>query len=464
MSEYLYLSALINVFGVIPTFLLPVFSNGRQFFFQVIENNAIAHFEIADLSQFAESPAYQISDRSLYAPKCPAVYAIDMPGGKYVFGNSDFIADAYLSNQPDFNECPDFIASMERFLKQTEAEAFYRSKCKSSASLVPVNTIHYWDNISMQSFNTKKYLEQIDLADISQDFMVYFSKNNMGLSLVDTAAGIETLCNQSALCYHNRQFIFNQVDIFENSRYALGKSFALIPKTRNIFDFRQYLKDPAKADKIRYCKTPDDTPVEAQIRVLDILLQYEPKTYASFVSLKSHYWKKDTLWSNRTVFKIYQSLYGQLFKPQQIDLQIKKWGIDIDRPKQRIQDDDSESMEICWNNQLPYIEEEAEMEDALLFWFEIKMLSDQTYMMIAQNYNTHKNYFRLKEHGLSSNDLISFIIALYHDICNEKVMLLRLRSEKFSHLFDDKLTDWLSENDDKCSIRDIYYDIRGHHG
>lgn len=118
MNMSLYLSALINVFNVVPAFLLPVFSNGVQFFFQVLDNDTISRFEEADLSQFTEKTVYQIFDHHLYNLGSPAVYGIDLPGGKYTYGNSRIIADAYFSNLPDFAEYLDFTQSMRDFLKE----------------------------------------------------------------------------------------------------------------------------------------------------------------------------------------------------------------------------------------------------------------------------------------------------------------------------------------------------------
>lgn len=54
MTESMKLHYLINAFGVTPTFLLPVFTDGVTSFFQDIEHDRISSFSEADLSCFSE--------------------------------------------------------------------------------------------------------------------------------------------------------------------------------------------------------------------------------------------------------------------------------------------------------------------------------------------------------------------------------------------------------------------------
>lgn len=440
MNMSLYLSALINVFNVVPAFLLPVFSNGVQFFFQVLDNNTISCFEEADLSQFTEKTVYRILDRHLYKSGSPAIYGIDLPGGNYIYGNSGIIADAYFNNLLNFAEYPDFMQSMRDFLMETNIGRTIRGV---PAALMDMNLIC-------------KYVRPGFMYSEEQGGKKPSDSRRM-LSAGAHQITLKNLGHTYSVLLHKYEPIHTEV--VENTVCAIYRPDKSFIKTHDIFVFRYLIKNPDTRYIAQYNKTASEIPVELQIELLDVLFQYVPKNYTPLLGMHRSSWE---LWDYGTTVQVFSSMCKQTdyLRPGLLKHYLMKLGIHIEYPKLSESDSGSDSADNCLIDLFSSIEETTNMEEAYLFWFEVKALSHNVYAILAQNYKTGRKHFRLKEDSLSSNDLIDFIVALSHDVLGKKVVLMRVRSEKFPHLFDDRLSDWLSENEDKCVIHDVYHDIR----
>lgn len=477
MNMSLYLSALINVFDVVPAFLLPVFSNGVQFFFQGLDNNVISRFEEADLSQFIEKPVYQILDRHLYESGSPAIYGINLPNGDYIYGNSGIIADAYFNNLLNFAEYPDFMQSMQDFLKEIGLSEEQRVGHEVPAARTDMPGEHLELSLvrgekqmkTMQSTLHQIFSENLqniiitsELASISDDITAIMDAEcQQELFSGMQKKTLYRLISRMQELFHTEIVENTHTEIVESKVCAICKPDKTFIKTRDIFAFRHFIKSPRKRYIVQYDKTESEIPVGLQIELWDVLLWYTPQNYAP---LRRIHRPNCILWDDSMVVQVCSSIckhtnYLRL-GPRQLQCYLMKLGLHIEYPKPSTNDDESNSTDNCLIELCSSIEETTTIEEARVFWFEIKTLSHNVYAILARNCETGREHFRLKEDSISSDDLINFIVALNHDIAGKKVILIRLRSEKFPHLFDERLSNWLSENEDKCVIHDVYHDLR----
>lgn len=480
MNMSLYLSALINVFNVVPAFLLPVFSNGVQFFFQVLDNDTISRFEEADLSQFTEKTVYQIFDHHLYNLGSPAVYGIDLPSGKYTYGNSRIIADAYFSNLLDFAEYLDFTQSMRDFLKEMGISEEQRTGHGVPAVCADMPGEHLKPNFlsrekqkeTMQSKLHQIFLENLqniivpplpsatELAFISDDIAAIVDAEYQ--QVLSSRMQKKALKNSNpfySVIFHTQESIYTE--IVENTICAICRPDKAFIKTHDIFTFRHFIKSPHTRYIVQYDKTESEIPVGLQIELWDVLFRYTPQNYTPLCRIRR---PNCVLWDDRMVVQVCSSICKHTDYswpgPKRLQRYLMKLGLHIEHPKPSTNDDGSDSVDNCLIELCSIIEETTTIEEADLFWFEIKTLSHNIYAILARNCETGREHFCLKEDSISSDDLINFIVALNHDILGKKVILIRLRSEKFPHLFDERLSNWLSGNEDKCVIHDVYHDIR----
>ncbi len=110
---------LINVFGVSPTFLLPVFKKENNYFFQVIENGKIVSFEKADLQQFNDCKRYYIKSLTyMVYEDCSPVFSIETPDcHNYYIGKQIDILYYFECNKDKYQKFDHFCHSMENFKK-----------------------------------------------------------------------------------------------------------------------------------------------------------------------------------------------------------------------------------------------------------------------------------------------------------------------------------------------------------
>lgn len=84
-----YLSYLVNVFSIKKTFLLPLFSDGKNLYFQRTKDNIIESFDITSLEEFEGSEYYLVTDyEHVFMPGDYAVVSIQ------VSPNRRFVGDA----------------------------------------------------------------------------------------------------------------------------------------------------------------------------------------------------------------------------------------------------------------------------------------------------------------------------------------------------------------------------------
>ena len=93
-----FLHTLINVFDVEPCFLLPVFSDGIELFFQVITNNVITDFEHAYLTEFSNCKMHHVFDPNPYTLQSNALYSIQIPNSAFFYGDSVSIVSYFSAN------------------------------------------------------------------------------------------------------------------------------------------------------------------------------------------------------------------------------------------------------------------------------------------------------------------------------------------------------------------------------
>ena len=500
MSKLLYLSTLINVFNVVPTFLLPVFSDGSQFYFQVLKNDTIDCFEEADLSNFSACRSYDIVEQKTFMPKSSAIYAIDMPDGSFIYGDSDFIATNYFKNRSSFEKYPEFVDSMERFLQEIGVTS-PRLFADKGRALIATHTAldftesyrqalmasmyrllnDYKTNLEVECF-FPPYTSAMSTADsmvpisrrreLHQDLMFsvhellhdYFGTTHLEMEILSDSRQI-LIGKIEPIRSIKNWFKPNKVtrEFFENSRFAVYQPIESMSRANDIFAFRRFLKSSGPEFSIKYYKSPNELSVEEQIKILDILLEYPPKEYGKYIM---HLESSNMLWNEDDVYKIYclRCVPSSKFSNWQQHIwegkkdilkQLKHWGIFIDTPKARDDDLNEDNVGAFWATQLPFIMEKAEAESSRVFWFEIKTLSEKTYAIIAQDYITKKRHFCIEEKNISGETIINFIDALNHDIDNKKAILLCLKQSNYSCLFDEQLSNWLSENEEKCTVWDV---------
>ena len=324
MNMSLYLSALINVFNVVPAFLLPVFSNGVQFFFQVLDNYTISRFEEADLSQFTEKTVYQIFDHHLYNLGSPAVYGIDLPGGKYTYGNSRIIADAYFSNLPDFAEYLDFTQSMRDFLKEMGISEEQRTSHGVPAVRADMPGEHLKPNFlsrekQMETMQSKLHqifsesLQNIiipslpsatELAFISDDIAAIVDAEYQ--QVLSSRMQKKVLKNSNpfySVIFHTQESIYTE--IVENTVCAICRTDKAFIKTHDIFTFRRFIKNPLTRYIVQYDKTESEIPVGLQIELWDVLFRYTPQNYTPLCRIRR---PNCVLWDDRMVVQVCSSI------------------------------------------------------------------------------------------------------------------------------------------------------------
>ena len=107
-----------NVFDVTPTFLLPVFTDGDNFFFQKIDKDIISDFVDAELRKFSDCPEHKfINENKTYSAGNEAVYAIGLPDRECFYGNRKDVEKYYYNNIQSFFEFPKFIKYMQAFIE-----------------------------------------------------------------------------------------------------------------------------------------------------------------------------------------------------------------------------------------------------------------------------------------------------------------------------------------------------------
>ena len=111
------LCLLINVFGVKPTFLLPIFENDGQYYFQNICNDKIESFSLAELEPFVECEKYNVVEKNFYrAIDSCAFYAIEtLCECGYFIGDKKEVLKYYYQHEKVLGSSFSFSNAMKNF-------------------------------------------------------------------------------------------------------------------------------------------------------------------------------------------------------------------------------------------------------------------------------------------------------------------------------------------------------------
>jgi hypothetical protein len=174
MVEKYFIHSFVNVFGVTPTFLLPIFKNqAGELKFQKLENDNIQSFVDAEIKNFSECLTYQNNlGQEDYTIGNPAIYAIDLPDGSFVYGKRENIEDYYYKNIALFQNNPDFCEYMVDFIRDNPTLGSSHSSILSNSADVKKN------HINAKNVNKYAYIEE---PEETYRTAVYIKRVGLGL-------------------------------------------------------------------------------------------------------------------------------------------------------------------------------------------------------------------------------------------------------------------------------------------
>lgn len=413
MTAFFNLNRLINVFGVKPTFLLPVFTDGEKPYFQEIKHNRISAFSEAILEEFSECEQIQVESSPAYAVSAPAVYAVQLPDGSYVMGDSMRIRTLWAEHSSVLSQYPVFVENTQAFLQET----------KPLLALPP---------------STEK--RQV-IRQVGTDKNLLFTENPLNNHYWPT--------REQGVLYENRE-----VAIFLRPERR--------STTSNIFQFYDWIKGQYGAENgggVFQYKKKNPYSASKQLGAIDSLLKYTPATYTKWkkqIELTNKTkWVRNLIYAYTPEVEPYLWTYSQvlkLFDPYgDVDARraILSWGLSIKPPAGK-PEDSPDGGNWWW----VYLEENA---DALfdgqssVFWLEIKKLSDRIHAIVAQEFDTDEVHFRLVNGPVTDTALISFIEGLYKDE-KQRLSLLLLDINCEGNPLTDQFSEWLAANEEKCVI------------
>lgn len=114
MNEEYALFALVNVFDVTPSFLLPIFINDGKFYFQEINDDKIVSFEEAEVNELFKCKLFIIKESMNYREGSRAVYAINSANERFFYGSIDMVDKTATLLKIGFND-HFFYSSLKQF-------------------------------------------------------------------------------------------------------------------------------------------------------------------------------------------------------------------------------------------------------------------------------------------------------------------------------------------------------------
>ena len=477
MNNNLKLDHLINVFGVKPTFLLPVFTDGFKFYFQKIEHDIISSFSEADLVCFSECDQIEVGTSIEYTAEytvgSPAIYAVQLPDRNYMIGTSKDILSLYYKNISILSKFSTFLENIQAL--QAEIGVSQHPE-RSNEFLINSNAI-----VPVIDFVEPKKQMLLNFRVLEDKYPLLITWDDQSKYLTDFFKRIEVKRNELFTLLHldNLEAQTDEIInyIYENQSEAVYGILIDAIKAENIFHFYELIKSNDKTKHRQFStsrtirlKKKNICPVYSQIKVIDILLKYSPKTYARKENraqkiksearswcISSHNVVKN-LWTYSQVCKLFEfpREYDFLHLGNELQSIVREWGIYIKSPIDDVSNDDSIENLSIWLND--FLESQGVIDiasdECKVFWLEIKKMSQHTYAIIAQNYFTKQVHFWIKNRPISSTVLSSFIEGLYNDI-NSKVSILLLNAECDNNPVNDNFAEWLSDNEDKCQFIEI---------
>ena len=463
MTRFYKLYHLLNVFGVMPSFVLPIFSDGDAFYFQEIEHDRISSFSKADLTCFSECKMIDVNTPMEYTIGSSAIYAIQCPDSTCFMGHSREILSFFDNYSSMLNQYPVFFDNMQEF-----------KRCLQRGVIddTPTDTHDTRNEQKEQTSSTAPILQPKCVlpadSDRQKHLMIQYNQNSV-IKYYNKPVPIRTKGRDSEdeISKH----------IFENQHKAVYFLPSSVITANNIFHFRELINaerrdaDPIVLEIARNSFLP----VSSQIGVINILLNYTPLSYAKIMNrrdriVRDHNRKalmvfsydgsrfprwRSNLWTYSHVYRLFK-LPGTgrvLYAGNMLQSVIKGWGLYIDVPISSIFKDIPDRF--SWLSDYFGIEDSDIITGASkVFWLEIRKLSKRVNAIIAQDFFTDEPCFWIKEKPVSSSLLTSFIDGLYQD-AKRKVSLLLLYVNCDDNPIDDCFSEWLNNNDKKCQILEI---------
>lgn len=416
------LKYLINVFNVWPAFLLPVFTDDNDFFFEKTQNNCIKEFIIADLKKFEKCFRFEINQEKKVSLNSKAIYAVGFSEFEYIYGESKSIIFDYQNNPSKYDQDETFKKSFLSFVeKYITTITIYKKKTPKQ----------------LPDYRIKSWIHYLNLnTDIKKK--CYENENS-----------ILILNNRPD---HKTNDIYYFKCLFENACYWTNEKSVMYQKSNsNVFKKLSFEKQIRFINTLIYTRPIDSYKITSRFSAF------------SFVRLSFFLWNKESVYEllhnmlatppNRTNHRNKQrffSIYDNMYKEEKKNIQdiISEWHLNITKPILDL-NQEFKSIDI-----LDYFTEqillESEQEKSKVYLFNIIPLSNvtNTNMIVAQNFQDENDYyFKIVENGINVLDIISFLELLYKEH-KRKISIIINDNEIYNnpifHSWIDNQSEWLS--------------------
>lgn len=406
---------LINVFGVSPTFLLPIFKKENHYFFQVIENGEIVSFEKADLKQFKNCKRYYVKSLTyMVHENYPPVFGIETYDcNDYYIGKQTDILYYFECNIDKYRQFGHFCHSMNNFKKSDfrSDNKWELTVCKKNNQYIsPLNikprlieTYHY-RNFEETLYN--KNLFSNNYIQIKKYILLRDRTRKRNLRIIER---------------QNKNILFNLDACFESDNMF---DILEIVNNKKLFSDHSIIVN----NKIR-----SNIPLSIQIDILKTI------------------YKKNFLFSSNEIYNYYsrKNFSNTFYSLTNHDIKIMMkydWNLNLSSTQNTIS---------LYDNTISSIESKN------TFYFGVKKISKKDYAIIAENIYTNELYVVFNNINLNSDDVISFIKYLYSKI-KHTVSLIPCCDESTAKVFNDEFSRWLELNEDVCLIKGLQNFVSTH--
>lgn len=183
LSNQKQLFCLINVFGITPTFLLPIYKDETQIYYtqKIDETDTICDFEKVDIEYFNYgSKFYYVNTMVNYRIGSDPIYAIDYNGG-FIFGTRQIIITFYSNNLFLFEDS-DFVQYMSDFMAENSEIIIKNNSKLTNSHIFEVEKFLSYDRVcshivdSMNFYNSLYQSAFIDaIKQRLNTFNIYYS-------------------------------------------------------------------------------------------------------------------------------------------------------------------------------------------------------------------------------------------------------------------------------------------------
>lgn len=438
MSNIYKLVRFINVFGIMPTFLLPVFALKGKPFFQVIENDVIREFIEADMTVFSGCEQIQVECLKDYTINDRALYALQLHDRSIVIGDSLVIRAFWIQHKSVLSKQSNFTKKMLSFLQETKVPlALPPSYNNPPSTLQESDSFH--DPI-VEALENVFFQPSLDLSD------VILSNYRFDYLPLQSERLIE---NQSVAVFLNSEPIKTVHSIFTFYDLTKRKHTKYIP--RGI---------------IRYWKS-NNYPISIQLEVIDVLLNYTPTNYFHsrnrgpykhyrLIKVELPLYRQSVapnLWTSQWLRRLYNRK-AQQHHINQINISdihsiINSWRLPIKTPLSKT--DSLSDRASWWKYYLLANERDIFDGTKKVCWLQIKKLSDMIQAIVAQDFFSKEIYFQIVDGAANDLSLIRFIKGLYEDV-NKKLSFLLIEDNGNDLSLTERFAEWLCLNEEICEF------------